>query len=588
MPEAPPPRGLERKLIEYGDRDFALFLRRSFARSLGLSGEALAKPAIGIVNTASDLNHCHRLLPELIAAVKRGVWQAGGLPLEFPVISPGEAFCHPTAMLLRNLMAMDVEAMIRAQPLDAVVLVGGCDKTLPALVMGAASAGTPAIALAAGPMLAGRHAGERIGACTDCRRFWARHRRGELDAAEIAEVEARLSPTAGTCGVMGTASTMACALEAMGLMLPGGATAPAVHADRLRIGEETGKAAVRLAASGLEPARFLTAEAFANALRVVLACGGSTNAIIHLTAIAGRAGVRLGYEDLNRLSDVTPVLVDLKPTGEHYMEDFHAAGGMPVLLETLRPLLHLEALTVTGRTLGEVLGPASPPGRPGRSPETRAPAARQPVIRPLAEPLQPRGGIVALRGNLAPDGALLKRAAASPELLNAAGRAVVFRSVADLARRIDDPGLDVHPGDFLVLQNAGPIGGPGMPEAGFLPIPRKLAAAGVKDMVRISDARMSGTAFGTVVLHVSPEAAAGGPLGLVQDGDRIELRADEGRLSLLVGADELARRQAGARAAQSAASGPLRGYDRLYAEHVEQAHLGADFDFLKHESLARG
>jgi dihydroxy-acid dehydratase len=558
--------GYANRLTEYGDREFALFLRRSFAQSMGFSGEAMGMPIVGIVNTYSELNNCHRGLKELAEAVKRGVWQAGGLPLEFPVISLGEVFTSPTAMMLRNLMSMDVEAMLRAQPLDAAVLMGGCDKTLPALLMGAASAGIPAIALAAGPMLTGSYHGERVGACTDCRRYWGMFRRGEVDRETIDEVEGQLAPTAGTCGVMGTASTMACLTEALGMMLPGGASVPAVYADRLRHGEATGKQAVALAQAGLTPDRIMTAEAFDNALRVLLAVGGSTNGIIHLTAIAGRLGIRLDLQRLNDLSD-TPVLVDLKPTGTGYMEDFHRAGGLPVVMNELMPLLNMNAMSVTIESLGEYLnGHYQFP-------------AWQAVIRPASNPLQAQGGLVALRGNLAPDGAILKRSAASAHLMNVTGRAVVFTSLADMAARVDSPDLDVRPDDILVLQNAGPIGGPGMPEAGYLPIPKKLA--GVKDMVRISDARMSGTAFGTIVLHVSPEAAVGGTLGLVRDGDMIELSVDRCALNLLVDERELAARRA--------QQGPLptasRGYEWLYRNHVQQAHLGADFDFLRHESL---
>jgi dihydroxy-acid dehydratase len=561
-----PDPGLAGRLTEYGDRDFALFLRRSFAQSMGLSSEALGKPIVGIVNTYSELNSCHRGFRELAEAVKRGVWQAGGLPLEFPVLSLGEVFLWPTSMLLRNLMSMDVEAMLRAQPLDAAVLMGGCDKTVPALLMGAASANLPAIVLVSGPMLAGSMDGERVGACTDCRRYWAKFRRGEIDQAALDRVERQLAPTQGTCGVMGTASTMACVTEALGMMLPGGASVPAVHAERLRHGEESGREATRLARERLTPDRILTGPAFENALRVLLAIGGSTNGVIHLAAVAGRAGIRLELSKLNELAATTPVLVDLKPTGEGYMEDFHRAGGMPVVLRELKSRLHLECLTVTGRTLGELLEGGAP--------------SSSPAIRPATRPLFERDALVALRGTLAPDGALLKRSAASAHLLNVTGRAVAFESLEDLARRIDDPQLEVRPEDILILKNAGPIGGPGMPEAGALPIPKKLS--GLKDMVRISDARMSGTAFGTVVLHVSPEAAAGGPLGLVQTGDRVELSVDRRELNLQVDERELARRRARQAAPRPA---PPRGYERLYAEHVQQAHLGCDFDFLRPESV---
>jgi dihydroxy-acid dehydratase len=565
MPEDKP-GGLARGLTHYGDAGFALYLRRSFARSMGYSSELLARPTIGICHAASDLNNCHRHFPELIEAVKRGVLAAGGLPLAFPTISLGEVFLHPTSLMYRNLMAMDVEEMCRAQPLDAVVLLGGCDKTVPAQLMGAASANVPAIELVAGPMLSARHEGEQLGACTDCRRFWASFRSGAIDRAAIDRVETRLATTSGTCAVMGTASTMACIAEALGMTLPGTAAIPAVHADRLRAGEETGRRAVALAAARLTPDRIITREAVENALRVLLAIGGSTNAIIHLTAIAGRLGIRVSLERLNEVSDATPVLVDLKPTGSHYMEDFFAAGGMSALLYELKPLLNLDALTVTGETLGQRL--ASPPDWIDRT-----------VIRSLEKPFHKAGGLVALFGTLAPNGAILKRAAASPELFERNGRAVVFSSPSDLAARIDDPALDVCADDFLVMQNSGPKSGYGMPEAGYLPIPAKLARDGVKDMVRISDARMSGTAYGTVVLHVSPEAALGGPLALVQTGDRIRLSVRERRLDFEVEASELARRMA----QWSAPRFPARGYQRLYAEHVMQAEEGCDFDFLRGE-----
>jgi dihydroxy-acid dehydratase len=568
VPQEQQPRGLEKNLTEYGDREFALFLRRSFAKSMGYSGEALGKPIVGIVNTFSELNNCHRGMRELAEAVKRGVWQAGGWPLEFPAISLGEVFLSPTSMMFRNLMSMDVEALLRAQPVDSVVLMGGCDKTLPALLMGAASARVPSIVLAAGPMLTGSYRGVELGACTDCRRFWARYRQGELAVHALQEIEGQLAPTTGTCAVMGTASTMACLAETLGMMLPGGAAIPAVHADRLRHAEETGKQAAELARSPITPERVMTRDAFENALRALLAIGGSTNAVIHLTAMAGRLGIRIGLEDLDRLSEETPVLVGLKPSGDHYMEDFHHAGGMPVVHQELKQWLHLEALTVTGKKLGEILD------KPYEWPEW------QPVIRPARKPLQEKGALVVLRGSLAPEGAILKRSAASSHLLSSRGRAVVFSSLRDLAERVDRPDLDVKPDDFLVLQNAGPVGGPGMPEAGYLPIPKKLS--GVKDMVRISDARMSGTAFGTVVLHVSPEAAAGGPLGLARTGDWIELSVEKKALNLLVDPAELERRR---KERPPPPPLPARGYERLYARSVQQAHLGADFDFLRHESL---
>ncbi|HJU15979.1 MAG TPA: dihydroxy-acid dehydratase [Stellaceae bacterium] len=563
------PVGLGRGLTNYGDPDFALYLRRSFARSMGYSSEMLTRPVIGIADTFSGFNNCHRHFPELVAAVKRGVLAAGGLPLSFPTISLGEVYLNPTSLMFRNLMAIDTEEMIRAQPMDAVVLVGGCDKTVPAQLMGALSAGRPAIGLVAGPMLTARWHGERLGACTDCRRFWAKYRAGEIGADEIAEVEGNLATTAGTCAVMGTASTMAAIAETLGLILPGTAAIPAVHADRLRAAEATGRAAMRLAESRLTPDRIVTPEAVENALRVLMAIGGSTNAVLHLTAIAGRAGIDVDLKRLNEISDGTPVLVDLKPTGPYYMEDLFAAGGIGAVLRELQPLLHLDCPTVSGETLGERL--AAPPG-----PVDRA------VVRPFAEPLQPQGGLVALFGSLAPKGAIFKRSAADPKLFEREGRAVVFSSLEDLSARIDDPALDVTPEDFLVLQNAGPMSPSGMPEAGYLPIPQKLARAGVRDMVRISDARMSGTAYGSIVLHVTPDAASGGPLARVRDGDRIRLSVKERRLDLLVAPEELARRPV------SPPPLPARGYARLYHREILQADRGCDFDFLRKHPLGEG
>jgi dihydroxy-acid dehydratase len=532
---------------------------------MGYSRGMLDRPVVGITWTASGFNNCHRGVPELVEAVKRGALAAGALPLEFPVISLGEVFLAPTSLVFRNLMAMDVEEMIRAQPMDAVVLVGGCDKTVPALLMGAASAGKPAILLVTGPMSTGRFRGERLGACTDCRRFWAEHRAGRLDAPQIDAIEENLATTEGTCAVMGTASTMAILAETLGVTLPGTAAIPAVHADRLRAAEATGARAAALAGGDLTLDRVVTRASLENAVRVLLAVGGSTNAVVHLAALAGRLGLDLPLDLLNRLSDETPVLVDLKPTGHHYMEDFHAAGGVPAVLGRLADRLHLDALTVTGDTLGAGLA-------------ARDRWVDDALIRPLDRPIQPEGGLVALFGTLAPNGAVLKRAAADPALFEREGRAVVFASLEDLAARLDDPALDVAPDDFLVLQHAGPRAC-GMPEAGYLPIPARLARAGVKDMVRISDARMSGTAFGTVVLHVSPEAAAGGPLGLVRTGDRIRLSVKARRLDLLVAEDELARRRAAYRPA--ALLEGERGWARLWREHVLGPEHGCDLDFLR-------
>ena len=560
-------RGLGRGLTNYGDPDFAIYLRKSFAKSMGYSDAMLGRPVVGIAYTPSGFNNCHRHFPELLEAVKRGVLSAGALPLEFPTVSLGEVFLSPTSFKFRNLMAMDTEEMIRAQPMDAVVLMGGCDKTVPAQLMGAVSAGRPAIQLVAGPMMTARHGEERLGACTDCRRFWAQYRAGEIGSGEIAEVEGKLATTAGTCAVMGTASTMACIAETLGMSLPGTAAIPAVHADRLRAAEATGAAAVRLVSQPIAPGRIVTRDSVENALRVLLALGGSTNAVIHLTAIAGRAGIDIPLAWLNELSETTPVLVNLKPVGDNYMEDFFAAGGVGAVLRELGPLLNADCLTVTGETLGERL--AAEDGRVDRG-----------VIASAGEPLEPQGGIVALFGSLAPRGAILKRSAADSRLFEREGRAVVFSSLEDLSARIDDPDLDVTEDDFLVLQNAGPRSESGMPEAGYLPIPKKLSRRGVRDMVRISDARMSGTAYGTIVLHVAPEAAVGGPLALVQDGDRIRLSVSRRSIDLLVDERELEDRRSRLTAA---ARDPrhLRGYDRLYAEEVLQADEGCDFGMMK-------
>ncbi|VVE13471.1 IlvD/Edd family dehydratase [Pandoraea cepalis] len=555
-------QGLDRGLTNYGDRDFARYLRRSMARSMGVSTELLERPIIGIATSPSQFNNCHRYMPQLAEAVARGVLAAGGLPREFPTISLGEVFLNPTSMVFRNLMSMDVEEMIRAQPMDAVVVIGGCDKTVPAQLMGAASAGRPVIQLVTGPMMTGRHKGERLGACTDCRRFWGKFRAGEIDGEEIQQVEGRLATTAGTCAVMGTASTMACITEALGIALPGTAAIPAVDSQRLVAAEETGKTAVRLARSPITPNQIITQESVENAFRLLMSLGGSTNAIVHLTAIAGRLGIRIPPERLNEISDETPVLVDLKPVGEGYMEDFHAAGGVGAVLRELRHLLHLDCLTVEGTTLRERLdGPAGWVDRK--------------VIRSFDTPVSKIGGLISLSGNLAPGGAIFKRAAATPSLFEVEGRAVVFEGLEDLAARIDDPALDVNADDILVLKNAGPLGA-GMPEAGYLPIPSKLARAGVKDMVRISDARMSGTAYGTIVLHIAPEAAAGGPLAIVRNGDRIRLSVSEKRIELLVDEAEIARRLSNWAPRPS----PERGYARLYNRSVLQAPDGCDLDFL--------
>ena len=558
-------KGMKRGLTRYGDEAFSLYLRKAFIKAMGYSDDALARPVIGIANTYSDYNACHANVPKLVEAVKRGVMLAGGLPMEFPTISLHEAFAFPTSMYFRNLMAMDTEEMIGALPMDACVLIGGCDKTVPGQLMAAASADVPAIQLVTGPMLSGTVGDQRVGACTDCRRFWGDYRGGRINDVEINEIEGKLVPTAGTCGVMGTASTMACMTEALGMMLPGGATIPAVAADRLRHAEMVGARVMALAADQICPSQIMTPKSFENALRVLLAIGGSTNGIIHLTAMAGRLGIEVDLPAFDALGADTPVLVDLKPNGQFYMDDLHRAGGMAPILRALKPLLHLDCLTVTGRTLGEEI-------------DSMPAAFPQMVVRSLDDPIHVGGGIAFLRGNLAGDGAIIKQSACSPDLLTHQGPAMVFDSLEDLANRIDMADLDVTKDSVLILRNAGPKGAPGMPEAGYIPIPKKLATAGVKDMVRISDCRMSGTAFGTIVLHASPEAAIGGPLALVETGDQIRLDVTNRRLELLVPDDEIESRRANWQPPATVKAD--RGYKKLYMDQVNQAGGGVDFDFM--------
>ena len=564
---------MRRGLTAYGDEEFSLFLRKAFIKAMGYTEDALERPIVGITNTYSGFNACHRTVPELIEAVKRGVMLAGGLPVEFPTITLHESFSYPTSMYLRNLMSIDTEEMIRAQPVDAVVLIGGCDKTVPALLMGAASANVPAIMLVTGPMITADHHGERLGACTDCRRFWARFRAGEIDQEEIDAVNAKLAPSAGTCMVMGTASTMALCTEALGMMLPGGACTPAVMSERMRHAEASGARAVAMAKERLTPDKIMTPDAFENALRVLLAIGGSTNAIVHLTAMAGRLGIAVDLDGFDRMGRKTPVLVDLKPTGQHYMEDLEKAGGLPTILRELKPLMKLNALTVTGKTLGRNLA-AAPAGW------------KQNVVRPFSNPIFKGGSIAVLHGNLAPGGAIIKQAAMDQRLTRHEGRAVVFESLEDLADRIDDPKLDVNEDDVLVMKQAGPKGAPGMPESGYLPIPKKLAQKGVKDMVRISDARMSGTAFGSIVLHVTPESAAGGPLALVKNGDRIRLDVSARKLELLVSDGELEARRKTWKPPRPRKE-DARGYRKLFIDTVTQADRGCDFDFLAQPGTIR-
>lgn len=559
--------GLRKKLTSYGDPAFSLFLRKAFIKAMGYSDDALDRPIVGITNTYSDYNPCHGNVPQLVEAAKRGVMLSGALPMVFPTISIHESFASPTSMFLRNLMAMETEEMIRAQPMDSVILIGGCDKTLPAQIMAAASTDIPALFLPTGPMSVGSHRGERLGACTDCRRFWGKFRAGQIDAAEIDKINGRLVPSVGTCTVMGTASTMACLTEAMGLALPRSGSAPATDAERVRLAEETGRHGARLAAQGGPTvAEILTPNVMRNAMVVLQALGGSSNGVVHLAAIAGRLGQRFDYRQFDELGRRIPVLVDLKPSGQYYMPHFHRAGGVPRHLKEIAADLSLDAPTVFGTTIGASIDAAED-------------VPNQTVIRPRSAPLSSTGAIAILCGNLAPRGALIKQSATTKRLQQHEGRAVVFESVDDLMSRIDDPELDVEPDDILVLRNAGPKGAPGMPEAGYLPIPRKLAQRGITDMVRISDARMSGTAFGTIILHVSPEAADGGPLAVVRNGERICLDVEARRIDLRISDEEIAARLA-ALCSKQMDTNATRGYRRLHMEHVSQADLGADLDFL--------
>ncbi|MCB1315693.1 MAG: dihydroxy-acid dehydratase [Leptospiraceae bacterium] len=555
--------GIYRNLTSYGDPGFSRFIRRAFLASAGYDQEDYDRPIIGIADTTSDYTTCHRQMPEVIDAVKRGVLEAGGLPFVFSTISLGEILISPTSMLYRNLMAMETEEMIRAYPMDGVILAGGCDKTVPAQLMAGISANRPMLSVVIGPMMTGDVRGQRVGACTDCRRFWAGYRAGEIDPETLQAAEQSLCSTGGTCMVMGSASTMACLTEALGLMLPGGAACPSGSGDRLRHSVASGRAIVSMARSEILPRDVLSRASFMNALRVLQSISGSTNAVVHLMAIARRAGIEITLADLDAAGRDIPLLVNCKPAGANYLEDFHKAGGMPVLLKALAEKLDLNARVATGETLGDLIAGFKPPGD------------WQQTIASSAKPYGGTGSLVALKGSLAPDGAVLKRAAASAHLLKHTGPAMVFESPEDAAHRIDDEALGLTAEHVLILRNAGPVGA-GMPEAGSLPIPRYLARQGVKDMVRVSDARMSGTAYGTVVLHCAPEAAAGGPLALVRNGDLIALDAEQRSIDLLVDAAELQERREQWRPPEA----PERGYARLYAQHVMQADTGADFDFL--------
>lgn len=562
----------------FGARDLEGFLHRAGLKAQGWSEDSFSgRPVIGIANSWSEATHCNAHLRDLAEHVKRGIIRAGGFPLEFPTISLGEFFMSPTSMLCRNLMAMDVEEMIRGLPIDGVVLLSGCDKTTPAALMGAASADLPAIIVTGGPSLKGNWRGEELGSCTDCRRFWAELRAGTITQEQYDSMEAAIYRSPGHCMVMGTASTMSALCEALGMTLSGGASIPAADSRRSAFAEDAGARAVQLAKEGIRPSQIMTEAAFKNAIRTLLAMGGSTNAIIHLTAVAGRAGVKLELSDFDDLSRTTPTVLNLKPSGKYLMEDLFYAGGVPVVLKRIEDLLDTTCVTVSGKTLAEEIANAE--------------CFNDDVVLPRDRAMSNEGGLAVLKGSLAPEGGVIKVSAASPDLMKHRGRAVVFEDPVDLKNRIDSDDLDVTAHDILVMKNAGPVGGPGMPEAGFLPLPRKLLQQGVRDMIRISDARMSGTAFGTIVLHVAPEAAVGGPLALVESGDLIEIDVEERRLDLLVDESELERRRASRSqpAGDSAAwhgngaasvQREARGYRRLYLDHVLQAPQGCDFDFL--------
>ncbi|MBJ94580.1 MAG: dihydroxy-acid dehydratase [Rickettsiales bacterium] len=570
-----------RSVSWYGKADKDGFIHRSWMKSQGLPDDVFdGRPIVGICNTWSQLTPCNAHLRTLAEHVARGIWEQGALPVEFPAMSLGETQMRPTAMLWRNLLAMEVEESIRGNPLDGVVLLGGCDKTTPGQVMGACSVGLPFIVVSSGPMLSGRYQGRPLGSGTDVWKLSEQLRAGEISAAEFNAAERCMSRSAGTCMTMGTASTIACVMEAMGLALPGNGTLPAVGGPRAELAHRSGRRIVELVRNDIRPEKLLTPAAFRNGIRAVAGLGGSTNAVVHLLAIAGRIGVDLSLEDWSQVGSGIPTIVDLMPSGRFLMEDFDAAGGMPAVIKVLKEHFELDACTVDGRTLGEIATAAQRFSVQSAGDLTSGGAQ---VIRDADEALCDNGGLKVLRGNLAPDGAILKPSAASAELLQHTGPAVVFSSIEDFRARIDDPNLDVGPDSVLVLQGCGPRGYPGMAEVGNMGLPKRLLEAGIRDMVRISDARMSGTAFGTVVLHVAPEAAVGGPLALVREGDLITLDAGAGRLELHVDAAELAERKAHW---TPPAAPPARGWARLYVDHVQQADRGCDLDFLVGKSGA--
>ncbi len=548
----------------FGPRDKVGFIHRSWMKNQGLPDHVFdGRPVIGICNTWSELTPCNAHFRTIAERVRRGVYEAGGFPVEFPVMSLGESLMRPTTMLFRNLVSMDVEETIRANPLDGVVLLAGCDKTTPALLMGAASCDLPTLAISGGPMLNGKFRGRNIGSGTDVYKFSEEVRGGTMSVEEFLEAESCMNRSAGHCMTMGTASTMASIVEALGLGMPANAAIPAADSRRLTLAHEAGRRVVQMVREDLRMSAIVTREALENAIRVVGAIGGSTNSVVHLLALAGRLGVDLSLEDWDRLGCDIPCLVNLMPSGEYLMEDFFYAGGLPAVIREMGDLIHRDAMTVNGRTIGENTA--------------EAPCYNRDVIRTLDAPLNESGGLAVLQGNLCPDGAIIKPSAATPGLMRHRGRAVVFENIEDLHARIDDPDLDVDADSVMVLKNCGPRGYPGMAEVGNMPLPPKLLQQGVTDMVRISDARMSGTAYGTVVLHAAPEAAAGGTLALVEDGDMIELNVGGRRLNLDVPEDELARRRERWTPPEPSMD---RGYCRLYVDHVLQADRGVDFDFL--------
>lgn len=548
----------------FGPDDQRSFGHRSRIKQMGLTNEDyLGKPVIGILNTWSELNPCHIHLRERAESIKKGVWQAGGYPVELPVMSLDESYMKPTSMLYRNLLAMEAEETIRCHPVDGVVLMGGCDKTTPALIMGATSARIPFMFFSAGPMIPGYYNGETLGSGSDMWKYWAERCAGNLCDEDWHSMEDGIARSPGHCMTMGTASTMTAVAESLGLMLPGASSVPAVHAEHVRVASKCGRRIIEMVAENLTPDKILTEDAFHNACVTIMSIGASTNSLIHILAMAGRAGVSLSLDSFDQFSRSTPTLANIRPSGEFLMEDFYEAGGLPALLEVLRPHLKLEALTVNGQTLGHNIC-----GKKIIRPE---------VIRTLDNPISESGGICVLKGNLAPDGCVMKPTAAESRLLKHKGKALVFDSYPDLKKAINDPDLDVTPDSILILRNAGPIGGPGMPEWGMLPIPNKLLKQGVRDMVRISDARMSGTSYGSCILHIAPESAVGGPLALVKNGDEIEINVEQRSINLCVSDDELATRKA-----QWTKPEPhyQRGFGFLFAQHVTQANHGCDFNFL--------